>query len=158
MAPIFLSDVSFLRLCPLSRGGKILWNAGIAPTPLAMLEPMQVALDGAQTDLGFMPPDSAPGAAAETILIDDVVMKRADNLLVGAYGVGGNHLGCWDAVKRETGSGDTSVATVGAVTAIDCADIEGLTAPGFGVNGLQGHVLTCVASISKDGNLWFKPR
>lgn len=112
--------------------GTFLWNAGIflfsVKTILAafrahapnLMEPVQAAMDQAQTDLGFLRIAPEPWEKVEDISIDYAVMERAKNLAVVPFSDGWSDLGGWDAVLRETGQDERGVALSGAATALDC--------------------------------------
>lgn len=115
-------------------GGMHLWNAGIflfSTTTIlaafetyqpAMLASVQVALDGAEKDLGFLRLAPEPWHACADISIDYAVMEKADNLTVVPYGGGWSDLGGWDAVWREAGPDADGVVTSGPATALGCTD------------------------------------
>lgn len=114
-------------------GGRHLWNAGIflfsARTILDafaahapdLMAPVRAALDGGQTDLGFLRLDPGAWAAVDSISIDYAVMERAGNLSVVALDAGWSDLGDWQAVWRAGAQDGAGTVTQGAVTAIDCA-------------------------------------
>jgi mannose-1-phosphate guanylyltransferase/mannose-6-phosphate isomerase len=134
--------------------GNFLWNAGIflfsARAMLAavrahapdLLPPVEAAVAGARSDLGFLRLDAGAWADAPEISIDYAVMERADNLSVVAFDRGWNDLGGWDAVAREMGADPAGVSTSGHVTAIDCRDSllrsesDGIELVGIGVSNL----------------------
>ncbi|MBW6417895.1 mannose-1-phosphate guanylyltransferase/mannose-6-phosphate isomerase [Celeribacter sp. PS-C1] len=114
--------------------GTFLWNAGIflfkakdiisafqeyAP---GLTEPVSVAVEAAQVDLGFLRLDPPAWSNAEDISIDYAVMEKADNLAVVPFDGGWSDLGGWDAVWREAGPDENGVVTSGDATAIDCKD------------------------------------
>ncbi|WP_265499808.1 mannose-1-phosphate guanylyltransferase/mannose-6-phosphate isomerase [Paracoccus beibuensis] len=138
--------------------GNFLWNAGIflfsartmidafrAHAP-AYLQPVQAALDQAQTDLGFLRLAREPWAQADDNSIDYAVMEKADNLSVVRFSGRWSDLGGWDAVWREKlgqAPSETGVVTDARSTAIDCCDVllrsdsEDLQVVGIGLSDLM---------------------
>ncbi len=134
--------------------GNFLWNAGIflftAQTMVAAFEthapeflaPVRTALAEARADLGFLRLDPAAWGQAPEKSVDYAVMEKAENLSVVAFSAGWSDLGGWDAVGREMGADASGVATLGAVTAIDCrdsvlrSDSEGLELVGIGLSNI----------------------
>ena len=131
--------------------GTYLWNAGIflfqiktileafqAHAP-GLMDPVAQAVEGGQTDLGFLRLDPGPWGAAESISIDYAVMERASNLSVVPYTQGWSDLGDWEAVLRDSPRDANGVATHGPATAIDCKDTllrseaDGLEVVGIGL-------------------------
>jgi len=112
--------------------GRHLWNAGIFLFSVAailqafrthrpdMIAPVRAALDGGETDLGFLRLAPGPWAEAEDTSIDYAVMERADNLSVVPFSGGWSDLGGWDAVWRDGGRDARGVGLSGHATAIDC--------------------------------------
>jgi len=112
--------------------GRHLWNAGIflfsAPAILEafrarapdLLEGVQAALDGAETDLGFTRLAAGPWEGLRDISIDYAIMERASNLSVLPYGGTWSDLGSWEAVWREEGPDAQGMVATGPATAIDC--------------------------------------
>ena len=112
--------------------GHYLWNAGIflfsirsilaafdthAPE---MVVAVKAALDGAETDLGFLRLAPEPWAAAENVSIDYAVMEKSSDLAVVPFSAGWSDLGGWDAVWSEMGPDAQGVACHGPATAIGC--------------------------------------
>ncbi len=137
--------------------GRYLWNAGIylmqAATLIAAFEehapdligPVAEAVEGAAVDLGFLRLAAGPWTNARDISVDYAVMERATNLEVVALAMRWSDLGDWNAVWRETKSGqELAVGTAqhGAVTEIDCSDsllrseVDGLHVVGIGLRDL----------------------
>jgi mannose-1-phosphate guanylyltransferase/mannose-1-phosphate guanylyltransferase/mannose-6-phosphate isomerase len=135
--------------------GRFLWNAGIflfsvqtildafrshAPD---MFAPVEAAINGARTDLGFVRLAPAPWGQAPEISIDYAVMERAGNLSVVPFSGGWSDLGDWQAVWQEMPCDGDGVATSGAALAIDCHDsllrseAEGLQLVGIGLDGIM---------------------
>lgn len=118
----------------LLQSGRHLWNAGIFLfTTTAILDAFrihapdildhaQAALDGAQTDLGFIRLQPEPWQGMADISIDYAVMERAGNLAVMPYDGTWSDLGDWGAVWREGGSDANGMVTHGPTTALDCAN------------------------------------
>ncbi|AUH34934.1 mannose-1-phosphate guanylyltransferase/mannose-6-phosphate isomerase [Paracoccus tegillarcae] len=121
----------------LAQGG-FLWNAGIflfsARTMIDafhahaadFVQPVQAAVDGAVTDLGFLRLARGPWEGLADESIDYAVLEKADNLSVVGFDGHWSDLGGWDAVWREI-QADTP-AERGAVTdpqstAIDCDNV-----------------------------------
>lgn len=114
--------------------GRHLWNSGIflmrARTLIDAFEehshefiaPVEAALDGATTDLGFTRLAARPWVGLPDLSIDYAVMERANNLSVVPFGSGWNDLGRWDAVWQEMEKDADGVATSGAATALECKD------------------------------------
>ncbi|MFV0384522.1 mannose-1-phosphate guanylyltransferase/mannose-6-phosphate isomerase [Paracoccus sp. (in: a-proteobacteria)] len=126
------------RAAQMLASGNFLWNAGIflfrADTMInafrahapEYLDPVQAALDQAQTDLGFLRLARGPWGGLPDKSIDYAVMEKADNLTVIRFSQGWSDLGGWDAVWREALSEHPSpagVVTDAASTAIDCQDV-----------------------------------
>lgn len=134
--------------------GNYLWNAGIflfavrdiiaafkrhAP---AMLDSVQMAVEQAEADLGFLRLAANPWSRADNIAIDVAIMERADNLSVVPYDAGWSDLGDWDAVWSHMQPDAQGVSLSGAATAINCRDTllrsesEGLEIVGLGLNNI----------------------
>ena len=116
----------------LFKSGRHMWNAGIflfststilhafdqhAPDTISGV---RLALDNAETDLGFTRLAAEPWARLENISIDYAVMERATNLSVVPYAGSWSDLGDWHAIWREGISDADGVVTNGPSTAIDC--------------------------------------
>ena len=116
--------------------GSYLWNSGIflfaardiiaafdshAPDLVA---PVRAAVEGAETDLGFLRLEPAAWARAEDISIDYAVMERAQNLSVVPFSAGWSDLGSWTAVHELSHPDADGVATSGAVTTISCKNLS----------------------------------
>ncbi|WP_298674665.1 mannose-1-phosphate guanylyltransferase/mannose-6-phosphate isomerase [uncultured Lentibacter sp.] len=112
--------------------GNYLWNAGIflfaardmiaafeAHAP-ALIAPVQAALDAAEPDLGFLRLAPGPWAGAENVSIDVAVMEKSSTLSVVPFAAGWSDLGSWSAVREQMDKDAQGVASLGAVTAIDC--------------------------------------
>nr|WP_010394858.1 mannose-1-phosphate guanylyltransferase/mannose-6-phosphate isomerase [Paracoccus sp. TRP] len=138
--------------------GNYLWNAGIflfaAQTMIEAfrahapeyLEPVQAALNEAQTDLGFLRLAPEPWDRLPDLSVDYAVLEKADNLSVVRYSGHWSDLGGWDAVWHETQRDDP--AERGAVTdahstAIDCDNVllraqdEGMEVVGIGLKDVM---------------------
>jgi mannose-1-phosphate guanylyltransferase/mannose-6-phosphate isomerase len=134
--------------------GRHLWNAGIflmsAKAALAafeahaphLIKPVQSALDGAKTDLGFLRLAEDPWGRAEDISIDYAVMERAPNLQVVPYEGAWSDLGDWASVWRESAPDADGVVRHGPVTAIESqncllrSETDGLELVGIGLDNL----------------------
>ncbi len=136
--------------------GNFLWNAGIflfsarsmieafrAHAP-AYIDPVQAAIDGAHTDLGFLRLARAPWEGLGDESIDYAVMEKADNLTVVRFSDHWSDLGGWDAVWREQlGDEATGIVADGRSTAIDCrnvllrSDSEDLQIVGIGLDDMM---------------------
>ena len=136
--------------------GNFLWNAGIflfsarsmieafrAHAP-AYIDPVQAAIDGAHTDLGFLRLARAPWEGLGNESIDYAVMEKADNLTVVRFSDHWSDLGGWDAVWREQlGDEATGIVADGRSTAIDCrnvllrSDSEDLQIVGIGLDDMM---------------------
>ncbi|RJL16324.1 mannose-1-phosphate guanylyltransferase/mannose-6-phosphate isomerase [Paracoccus siganidrum] len=138
--------------------GNFLWNAGIflfsARTMIEAfrahapdyLEPVQTAIDGAHTDLGFLRLARAPWEGLADQSIDYAVMEKAGNLAVVRFSDHWSDLGGWDAVWREELSGGGHADGVVAddrSTAIGCenvllrSDSEDLQVVGIGLKDMM---------------------
>lgn len=134
--------------------GSYLWNAGIflfaakdlvaaferhAP---AILSAVRLAVEQAESDLGFLRLAAEPWGQAENVAIDYAIMERADNLSVVPYDAEWSDLGGWDAVWSHSQPDENGVATSGAATALDCRDTllrsesEGLEIVGLGLDNI----------------------
>ncbi|AXC49594.1 mannose-1-phosphate guanylyltransferase/mannose-6-phosphate isomerase [Paracoccus suum] len=117
--------------------GRYLWNAGIflftARTMIDafrahapdFLPPVEAALKGATTDLGFLRLDPKAWSRLPDLSIDYAVMEKAPNLSVVRFSGHWSDLGGWDAVWREqlpAGAAGGSV-TDPRSTAIDCTNV-----------------------------------
>lgn len=115
--------------------GSYLWNSGIflfavrdilrafeqhAPDLMA---PVRMAVDQAQSDLGFLRLDAEAWGGVQDISIDYAVMEKADNLSVVPYAAGWSDVGSWSAVQELSNPDTNGVATAGEVTAIDCKNV-----------------------------------
>lgn len=136
--------------------GNFLWNAGIflfsarsmieafrAHAP-AYIDPVQAAIDGAHTDLGFLRLARAPWEGLGDESIDYAVMEKADNLTVVRFSDHWSDLGGWDAVWREQLDDEaTGIVADGRSTAIDCrnvllrSDSEDLQIVGIGLDDMM---------------------
>ncbi len=142
------------RAAEMLAAGHFLWNAGIflfrtadlirayeefAPT---MTRAVREALEGGQTDLGFLRLDPAAWAGIEDVSIDYAVMEKAPNLSVVPFSDGWSDLGGWDAVWREGGPDGSGNVLGGHATAIDCEDTllrsesDAVELVGIGLKGL----------------------
>ena len=115
--------------------GSYLWNSGIflfavrdilaafeehAPDLIA---PVRLAVDQAQSDLGFLRLDAGAWGTVQDISLDYAVMEKSGNLSVIPYAAGWSDVGSWSAV-HELGAPDADgVATMGDVTTIDCHNV-----------------------------------
>jgi mannose-1-phosphate guanylyltransferase/mannose-1-phosphate guanylyltransferase/mannose-6-phosphate isomerase len=135
--------------------GRYLWNAGIflmsAKIALAafqthaprLIDPVQRALDGAKTDLGFLRLAAEPWNGAEEISIDYAVMERAGNLQVVPFDGNWSDLGDWASVWRESAPDAGGIVTHGPVTVIDSrnsllrSEAEGLELVGIGLDNIM---------------------
>jgi mannose-1-phosphate guanylyltransferase/mannose-1-phosphate guanylyltransferase/mannose-6-phosphate isomerase len=130
----FVEKPDAARATQMLADGNFKWNAGIflfraadiiaafkAHAP-ELMQPVQDALNDAQTDLGFLRLAPEAWAQAEDISIDYAVMEKADNLSVVPFDAAWSDLGGWDAVWRESGPDADGVVTSGSATAIDCQD------------------------------------
>jgi mannose-1-phosphate guanylyltransferase/mannose-6-phosphate isomerase len=112
--------------------GNYLWNAGVflfrardmieafksyAP---GLLEPIRMAVDGAQKDLGFV--RLAPNSWSQCIdiSIDFAIFEKAKNLSVVPFLAGWSDLGGWDAVWAEMEPDLQGVSLSTNAHAIDC--------------------------------------
>ena len=130
----FVEKPDAARAADMLASGDFLWNAGIflftAESLIAafqahapdVLAPVEDALRGAETDLGFTRLALGPWAAVPDISIDYAIMERAPNLAVMPYCAGWSDLGGWDAVWQESGPDAAGNVTSDHATAIDCAD------------------------------------
>lgn len=130
----FVEKPDAARAAEMVASGRFLWNAGIflftarslieafrhhAPD---ILPPVEAAVTGAGSDLGFTRLAVAPWAQAPEISIDYAIMERAGNLAVMPYGGRWSDLGGWDAVWQESGPDAAGNVTSDHATAIDCQD------------------------------------
>ncbi|HKY82704.1 MAG TPA: mannose-1-phosphate guanylyltransferase/mannose-6-phosphate isomerase [Sphingobium sp.] len=134
--------------------GDYLWNAGIflfaardliaafekhAP---AILAAVKLAVEEAESDLGFLRLAAGPWAQAESVAIDYAIMERADNLSVVPFDAEWSDLGGWDAVWSHSQPDEKGVALSGAATALDCrntllrSESEGLEIVGLGLDNI----------------------
>ncbi len=138
--------------------GTYLWNAGIflfaardmlaafAAHAPALIDPVQAAVTGAQSDLGFLRLDPAPWQAVTPVSIDVAVMEKAANLAVVPFHGRWSDLGSWEAVMQETATAETGVGAdlvcTGPAVAIDChntllrAESPDQVVVGLGLEGL----------------------
>lgn len=150
----FVEKPNSTRAEEMLASGNFLWNAGIflfaardmiaafetyAP---AMLSAVRAAVDGAETDLGFVRLAGEPWSQAENLAIDYAIMEKAPNLSVVPYDAGWSDLGDWEAVWAHMQPDERGVATSGAATALDCRDTllrsesEGLEVVGLGLDNI----------------------
>lgn len=156
--------------------GTFMWNAGIflfkakdiiaafAQYAPGLSAPVAAAVEGAQTDLGFLRLEPAAWAQAEDISIDYAVMERASNLAVVPFEGGWSDLGGWDAVWREAGPDQNGVVTSGGATAIECtdsllrSDSEHLEIVGIGLKNIMAVAMNdavLVADMSRAQDVKF---
>ena len=151
----FVEKPDAARAAAMLAQGNYLWNAGIflvsAKALIAafetyapdLLAPVGAALDGAQTDLGFLRLASGPWAQAPDISIDYAVMEKARNLSVVPFAGAWSDLGGWDAVWRAGDPDAQGTVTSGTATAIDCtgsllrSDSEHLELVGIGLDNIM---------------------
>lgn len=154
----FVEKPEAARASEMLAAGNFLWNAGIflfsARTMIeafrthapAYLEPVQTALDAAQTDIGFLRLAKQPWDGLADESIDYAVMEKADNLTVVRFSERWSDLGGWDAIWRETldrAPAENGVALSGPATAIDCEDVllrsdsEDLEVVGIGLHDVM---------------------
>ncbi|WP_372800859.1 mannose-1-phosphate guanylyltransferase/mannose-6-phosphate isomerase [Paracoccus seriniphilus] len=134
----FVEKPEAARAAQMLEAGNFLWNAGIflfsARTMIeafrqhapAFVEPVQAAIDGAKTDIGFLRLAAKPWDGLGDESIDYAVMEKADNLTVVRFSDRWSDLGGWDAIWRETlerSPSEDGVALTGPATAIDCHDV-----------------------------------
>ncbi len=135
--------------------GRYLWNAGIflfradalidafAMHAPKMLDHVQTAVRDRQKDLGFERLAAEPWAKLESISIDYAIMEKIDHAMVVPYRGGWTDLGDWDALWRESSSGDDGVVTVGDAVALDCkasylrSDADDVAVVGIGLDNLM---------------------
>jgi mannose-1-phosphate guanylyltransferase/mannose-1-phosphate guanylyltransferase/mannose-6-phosphate isomerase len=131
-----------------------LWNAGLflftagkmvesfkqyAPDLIA---PVQAAIDGGTSDLGFLRLEPEAWSGADAISLDYAIMEKAENISAVPYHGAWNDLGGWDAVAREMGADEAGVSSAGAVTAIDCrtsllrSESDGIELVGIGLENM----------------------
>lgn len=134
--------------------GEYLWNAGIflfaardliaafekhAP---AILTAVKLAVEQAESDLGFLRLAAEPWGQAESVAIDYAIMERADNLSVVPFDAEWSDLGGWDAVWSHSQPDEQGVALSGSATALDCrntllrSESEGLEIVGLGLDNI----------------------
>ena len=112
--------------------GNYLWNAGIfmfsveaileayrrhAP---GLVDPVQRAVAGAESDLGFTRLAAGPWSEVVDDSVDYAIMERADNLAVMPYDGAWSDLGGWDAIWKESGPDAQGLVLSKDATAIDC--------------------------------------
>lgn len=128
----FVEKPCAARAAQMLAAGNYLWNAGIflfaardmiaafeAHAP-ALIAPVQAALDAAEPDLGFLRLAPGPWAGADNVSIDVAVMEKSSTLSVVPFAAGWSDLGSWSAVREQMDKDAQGVASLGAVTAIDC--------------------------------------
>jgi mannose-1-phosphate guanylyltransferase / mannose-6-phosphate isomerase len=115
-------------------GGRHLWNAGIFLFRTAdvirafeahaadLLAPCRAAIAEGASDLGFFRLGAAPYRAVRAISFDYAVMEKAPHVMAVPLTCGWSDLGSWDALWQAAGPDGAGLATIGAVTAIDCRD------------------------------------
>ncbi|MEO1641363.1 MAG: mannose-1-phosphate guanylyltransferase/mannose-6-phosphate isomerase, partial [Pseudomonadota bacterium] len=144
--------------------GTYLWNAGIflasAATLIAafeehapeMFDAVREAVGEAKTDLDFLRLAEGPWAKIAPRSVDYAIMEKAENLSVVPYNGHWSDMGDWAAVWRETA--EHGVATIGAATAIDCADtllraeVEGQSIVGIGLQDIVAVAMSDAVLIS----------
>ncbi|TRW97808.1 mannose-1-phosphate guanylyltransferase/mannose-6-phosphate isomerase [Paracoccus sp. M683] len=134
----FVEKPDAARATEMLAEGGYLWNAGIflfaaqtmidafAAHAADYVEPVQAAVDGAMTDLGFLRLARGPWQGLRDESIDYAVLEKATNLSVVAFSGHWSDLGGWDAVWREMQDGapaDRGAVTDGHATAIDCDNV-----------------------------------
>ena len=103
----FVEKPDLARATEMLAAGNFKWNAGIflfratdiiaafkAHAP-ELMQPVQDALNDAQTDLGFLRLAPEPWGQADDISIDYAVMEKADNLSVVPFEAAWSDLGGW---------------------------------------------------------------
>ncbi|MEM7176214.1 MAG: mannose-1-phosphate guanylyltransferase/mannose-6-phosphate isomerase [Pseudomonadota bacterium] len=158
------------RAAEMLAAGNFLWNAGIflfrATDIIAafkahapdLITPVEAALSGARSDLGFLRLAPDAWARAKDISIDYAVMEKAENLAVVPFDGGWSDLGGWDAVWREAGPDEAGVVAGEGATAIECnntllrADSDNLEIVGIGLNNIMAVAMNdavLVADMSR---------
>jgi len=134
--------------------GDFLWNAGIflfsVKTILAafrahaprLVAPVEQAVAGAETDLGFTRLAAAPWSQVEDISIDYAIMEKVSNLAVMPYRAAWSDLGGWQAVWHGGTPDAAGNVCSEHASAIDCTDtllrseVEGLELVGIGLDDI----------------------
>ena len=147
--------------------GNYLWNAGIflfsakaiiaAFASLApdLIAPVQRALDGATTDLGFTRLDPKSWSEVDDISIDYAIMEKAANLSVMPFQGRWSDLGSWDAVWQESVPDNAGNAVSEGSTAIDCKDTllrseaEGMQLVGIGLDDIVAVAMPDAVLVAK---------
>jgi mannose-1-phosphate guanylyltransferase/mannose-1-phosphate guanylyltransferase/mannose-6-phosphate isomerase len=114
--------------------GTFLWNAGIflfRPADVIaafeahapdLLDPCRAAIAAGSEDLGFFRLDTDAYGRARAISFDYAVMEKADHVAAVPLESGWSDLGSWDALWKIAGPDADGMASIGAVTAVDCRD------------------------------------
>jgi len=134
--------------------GSYLWNAGIflfrasdiidafKQHAAGLMDGTTRAVDGAQSDLGFLRLAPDAWASLPSDSIDYAVMEKASNLAVVPFDAKWSDLGGWDAVWDEMGPDANGMVVNGNASAIDCKDSllrsesEGLELVGIGLDNI----------------------
>ena len=130
----FVEKPKVTRAQEMLDAGNFMWNSGIflftAKTLINafsehaadILSHVNAAVEGAETDLGFLRLAEDPWCQCEDISIDYAIMEKINNLSVVVHKGDWSDLGGWEAL-REHGSADADgVVTSGLVTAEDCSN------------------------------------
>ena len=138
--------------------GNFLWNAGIflfavrdildafAQHAPNLIPPVEMAVENAKKDLGFLRLDPASWARVESISIDYAVMEQASNLSVVPFNSKWSDLGDWNAIWGELDQDPLGTVTTGNATSIDCkGSLLRSEAPGLELVGLGLEDLVVVA-------------
>ncbi|MEO0370684.1 MAG: mannose-1-phosphate guanylyltransferase/mannose-6-phosphate isomerase [Pseudomonadota bacterium] len=130
----FVEKPEAARAQEMLNAGTFMWNSGIflfgAKTLIEafvdhapqILDHVKAAVDGAETDLGFLRLAADPWGQCDDISIDYAIMEKIRNLSVVVHRGDWSDLGGWEAL-REHGQADADgVVTSGLVTAQDCSN------------------------------------
>ncbi len=149
------------------KGGRHLWNAGIflfsakaildafrshAPS---LVGPVEAAVRGAGTDLGFTRLDPEPWAKVDDISIDYAIMEKAADLVAMPYVGRWSDLGSWEAVWQETGPDNSGNALTGSTMAIDCrntllrSESDRLEVVGIGLDDIVAVAMPDAVLVAK---------
>lgn len=160
----FVEKPDATRAAAMIAEGRFLWNAGIfmfsvkaildayracSPT---MYDAVQLAVDQAFVDLGFLRLAAEPWAGAPAISIDYAIMEKVANLAVVPFGAGWSDLGDWASVWRETQKDGLGLS--GDATAIDCkntllrSEVENQAIVGIGLDDIIAVAMPDAVLIS----------
>jgi mannose-1-phosphate guanylyltransferase/mannose-6-phosphate isomerase len=130
----FVEKPDLVESLKMLEDGSYLWNAGIVLCRARdmleafrehasyLVEPVKLAIDAGQVDLGFWRLAPEAWSKCKSISIDYAVMEKVGNLMVVPFAKGWSDLGDWRSIWIEQFHSGDGVVTQGNVAAMECKD------------------------------------